>query len=284
MNRKNGAVEIGTRTPRLTSFVLSALIALLAQRAHADDYLSPTDERLRVSLGAMHVSTATRVRANSSSGMPGTEVTGEKEFGLEKSDFEPKFQAIVRVASRHRLSFDYFTLDRSGNAIVGATPIVFRDVTFQPNDPMQTKLSLRTFGITYEYSFWHSEQLEIAGTFGVHPTEISASVRVQTQTAHIYQTENQAGPVPILGMDASWVVSKRFYLDGRAQYLKVHINDIDGSLGLYEFAALYRYRPNVSFAVGYTDIQAHLLSKRTTNSGLFDFSTKGPEMFVRIAF
>jgi hypothetical protein len=261
------------------------LLLVIGQQARADgDYFSPTDERVRVSLGAMHVSSSTTLRADSSTGTPGTTVNAEDAFGLDKSDFEPKFQAVVRVATRHRLSFDYFTLDRSGNSTVGANPIVFRDVTFLPGDPLQTSLSLRTLGITYEYSFWHSETLEIAGTLGVHATDISATAKVQTQTRHIIQTDDQAGPLPTVGIDATWVASRRFYLDGRVQYLKVHVNNLDGSLGFYEFNVLYRLRPNVSLGLGYTEVKAHLTSTQSSQGGLFDFNSKGPQMFVRIAF
>jgi hypothetical protein len=263
------------------------LAALAASPARADDaYFSPTDERVRISLGAMHVSSATSLRADSSAGVAGTTINGEREFGLDSSDFEPKFQATVRVATRQRLSFDYFTLDRSGNNTLplAGTLIFFRDVQLQPGDPLQTKMSLRSFGITYGYSFWHSETLEIAGTLGVHATDVSAEARVQTQTRHIIQTEDQAGPIPTLGIDATWVVSKRFYLDGRAQYLKVNISNLDGSLGIYELDVLYRYRPNVSFAVGYSDFSANITSTKSSKAGMFDFSTKGPEMFFRIAF
>ena len=42
--------------------------------------------------------------------------------------------------------------------------------------------------------------------------------------------------------------------------------------------------PNVSFGLGYTEVKAHLASVKTDNSGLFDFNTKGPEFFVRVAF
>jgi hypothetical protein len=266
-------------------FTALALLALVGRPAHADgDYFSPTDEHVRISLGAMHVSSSTNLRVDSSAGVAGTRVNGESTFGLDKSDFEPKFQATVRVATRQRLSFDYFTLDRTGNTTVGGTPIIFRDVVLQPGDPLQTKLSLRTLGITYGYSFWHSETLEIAATLGVHATDISAMAKVQSQTRHIIQTEDQAGPVPTLGIDATWVASKRFYFDGRAQYLSVHVNNLDGSLGIYELDALYRYRPNVSFAVGYTEFKAHLSSTQTSKGGLFAFDTKGPEMFFRIAF
>jgi hypothetical protein len=261
------------------------LAALAAAPARADDaYFSPTNERVRISLGAMRVSSTTTLRADSSTGVAGTTVNGERDFGLDGSDWEPKFQATVRVAKRQRLSFDYFTLDRSGSTTLAGTPILFRDVTLLPGDPLRTKLSLRSFGITYGYSFWHSETLEIAGTLGVHATDVSAEARVQTQTRHIIQTEDQAGPIPTVGIDATWVVSKRFYVDGRAQYLKVNISNLDGSLGIYELDVLYRYRPNVSFAVGYSDFTANITSSKRSQAGVFDFTTKGPEMFFRIAF
>ena len=265
---------------------LALAVALAASPAHADDgYFSPTNERVRISLGAMHVSSATTLRADSTAGVAGTTINGESEFGLDRSDFEPKFQAMVRVAKRQRLSFDYFTLDRSGSTLLaGTAPILFRDVTLLPGDPLQTKLSLRSFGITYGYSFWHSEKLEIAGTLGVHATDVSAEARVQTPTRHIIQTEDQAGPIPTLGVDATWVASRRFYLDARVQYLKVNISNLDGNLGIYELDVLYRFRPNVSFAVGYSDFTAKITSTKSSKSGVFDFSTKGPEMFFRIAF
>jgi hypothetical protein len=62
------------------------------------------------------------------------------------------------------------------------------------------------------------------------------------------------------------------------------VQNLDGSLGLYEFDALYRLRPNIAFGVGYNIVKANLASTKSTESGFFDFSTKGPEVFVRVAF
>lgn len=250
----------------------------------ADDYVSPTDDRVRLSLGAMYVTSSTHVQVDNSFGVPGSYIDAEREFGLDRSDFEPEFQAMVRVETRQRLSFDYFTLDRSGNALVGANTIDFGNVKFLTGEPLQTQLSLRALGVTYGYSFWHSETLEIAGTIGVRATDISATAKVETQTAHIIQEEDHAGPLPMVGVDATWVASSRFYFDGRAQYLSAHVHDISGSLGIYELDALYRYRPNVSFALGYTDVTAHLSSTQTTQGGIFDFATQGPQMFFRVQF
>jgi hypothetical protein len=257
--------------------VMPALgLALLASLAHADgDYASPTDDRVRVTLGAMHVSSATTLRVDSSTGVQGTPVNGEDQFGLDPSDFEPKFQVMVRGGERNRVWLDYFTLDRTGSAAI-AEPIVFRDVVLQPGDPLQSELDLRLLTLTYGYSFWHSEK--------VAAVQIDAIAKVQTDAVHLNQTEDEAGPFATPGIAATWAVSKRFYFDGRVQYLSLHVKDLDGSLGMAELDALYRFHPNVSFGLGYTQVKVHLASVKTNDSGLFDFNTKGPEFFVRVAF
>ena len=259
------------------------ILALAATLVHADDYLSPTNERVRLSLGFMHVSSTTGIRLDSTQGLPGTFLDAENDLGLARSNFEPKFQVMVRAGERHRLRFDYFSLYRTGNATLTA-PIVFRDVVLQVGDPVQTNLSLRSLGINYEYSFIHRERFELAATIGLNDTDISAEARVATQTRHVDQKKDQAGPLPTIGLDSTYVLSKRFYIDARAQYFKLAVDHLDGSLGFYELAGLYRFRPNVSFALGYTVAKASLTSRQNKTAGRFDFDSRGPELFVRIAF
>jgi hypothetical protein len=260
------------------------LLTLIATLAHADDYLSPTNERVRLSLGFMHLSSSTDYRVDSSAGVTGTAIDGESEFGLDKSDFEPKFQAMVRAGARHRVFFDYFTLDRTGEKTLTNGPVVFRDVVLQTGDPVETDLSLRTLGIGYGYSIIHRERFEFAFTLAIHDTDISARARVSTSLRHVDQTEDQAGPFPTVGFDTTYVISKRFYFDGRAEYFKAHVDHLDGSLGYYELDAVYRLRPNISFAAGYTAVRAELSSRQSGNTGYFNFDSKGPELFVRVAF
>jgi hypothetical protein len=282
---KTYALGLAASTALSLTASLSASLAatLLPDRAAAEDYLSPTEERVRLSLGVMHLKSDTDIQLDSSSGVTGTPVNAEDEFGLDKSDFEPKFQAMVRVGERHRLRFDYFTLDRTGNTTI-VSPIIFRDVVLQPGDPLNTNLSMRTLGISYGYSFLHSDKYEVAFTIGINDTDISARGRVTTPTRHVDQTEDQAGPFPTVGIDATYVVSKRFYFDGRGQYLKLSVDNLDGSLGLYELDVLYRLRPNISFAAGYNIVRADLTSTKVSQAGFFNFDSKGPEVFVRIAF
>jgi hypothetical protein len=280
---RDGSIDFEETYYMIKNGMAVLALALIATLAHADDYMSPVDERVRLSLGFMHLASTTDIRLDSSAGVPGTEVNAEHVLGLDGTDFEPKFQAMVRAGERSRLSFDYFTLDRTGQATMGS-PVVFRDVVLQTGDPVQTDLSLRTLGITYEYSFIHRQNFELAAAVGLHDTDISAEARVSTPTRHVDQKEDQAGPLPTIGLDSTYVLSKRFYLDARAQYFKLAVDHLDGSLGLYELAGLYRFRPNLSFALGYTMTKATLTSRQSGTSGHFDFDSKGPEFFVRVAF
>ncbi len=167
------------------AFALIAAAAMAGPAAHAEDYLSPTNERVRLSLGVMHLSSKTDLRADSSQGLKGTPIDAENDFGLDSSNLEPKFQVMVRAGERHRLRFDYFTLDRTGQTTLAGAPIVFRDVVLQDGDPLQTNLSLRTLGISYGYSFILRVKLELAATIGINDADISSRVRISTQTRNV---------------------------------------------------------------------------------------------------
>jgi len=278
--RRATALRLAT-APR---FAAALLTLLGAAAAHADNgYLSPTDERFRLSLGVMRVGASTALQIDSSSGTPGTYIDAENDFGLESKRYVPKFEVMLRAGNRNRLWLDYFALDRSDTKVLTKT-YTFRNTTLMPGDPALTDASLRAFELTYGYSFLRGQKFELAATLGLNAIDVSARVRVATAVRHIDESENEAGPYPLPGLAATWAISQRFYVDARAQYLKVAINHLSGSLAEYEFNALYRLRPNISFALGYSSVKANLDSTQAANTGQFHFDAKGPQLFVRVAF
>lgn len=263
--------------------IIAMLLVLLAGAAQAEDYFSPTEERLRLSLGTVYLDSKTTLQIDSSSGVTGTPVNAENDFGMNKDDFEAKFQLMLRLGERNRVRFDYFSLDRTGNTTINKD-ILFRNVELLPGDPVDSNLSIDVLSFTYGYSFIHSDKFELAATLGINDTDLSTRARVNTAARHVDQTEDQAGPFPTVGLDSTYVLSKRFYLDARIAYFHANIDHLDGSLGFYELNALYRLRPNIAFALGYELVKAHLLSSQAATAGLFDFQTQGPELFVRVGF
>ena len=80
-------------------------------------------------------------------------------------------------------------------------------------------------------------------------------------------------------------MSKRFYLDARAQYFKAAVDHLNGSLGFYEFDGLVPAAPQHLVRAGLHRGESDPRPRgRRRTSGYFDFDSKGPEFFVRIAF
>ncbi|MFI4891426.1 MAG: hypothetical protein ACHQIL_12925 [Steroidobacterales bacterium] len=266
--------------------LFAALLLLgAATGARADgDYLSPTQDRVRISLGLMQTGATTSFQLDSSTGNPGSNLDGEDMLGLDRRQTNPKFEAEIRAGERHRIRIDYFSLDRDDTKTLTGAPLAYGNTILLVGDPVHTDLSVRAFGLTYGYSFVHNDKVELAGTLGVSDMDINARLRVATATRHVDASHSIAGALPAPGIEATWVLSKRFYLDAHAQYLKASIDKLSGSFGVYEVNALYRLRPNVSFALGYSGVKPELSSRRTGQAGFADLDARGPQFLVRVAF
>ena len=263
----------------------AALLSVLAGSARADDpYLSPTQDRVRVSLGISQANATTSFQLDASDGTPGSVIDGENTLGLDPKRIVPEFEVEVRAGERHRLRINYSALDRDDTRPLTAPLLQYGGTTLLLGDPVETNLSIRAFALTYGYSFVRNDRLELAATLGVSDVDISSRVMVATATRRVDIIHSFAGPFPIPGLEATWVLSKRFYLDAHVQYLKASINKLSASTNQYELHALYRLRPNISFALGFSSLTSDLTSRKPGSMGFADFSARGPQLFIRVAF
>src|SRR5450631_2293134 len=92
------AEESAMRVRCFGSFVAAAALSLPTAAARADgDYLSPTEDRVRVSLGIQQVGATTAFEYDNANGTPGSLIDGENLLGLERRRIEPKFEVEVRA-------------------------------------------------------------------------------------------------------------------------------------------------------------------------------------------
>ena len=265
-------------------WLVLALGALPAIALADGEYTSPTESRVALTLGILSTKSRTAVRVDSGAGTAGTFIDGESDLGLETSRYEPKFQVAVRAAERSRLFFDYFALDRSDTKVFALAPTNFGNVVLLTADPVQTDFDVRILGLTYGYSVLHGEQFELSPIVGVNDISVLTSVRVQTATRHVFDSESVAGPIPTPGLAATWAPSRRFYADASVKYLRIGIDHFVGSLEFYEFDALYRLRPNIAIGLGFAGLKTNIVSNQTRNSGQFTFDSRGPTAFFRVQF
>jgi hypothetical protein len=265
--------------------IAAALLSALAGSARADDaYQSPTLDRIRVSLGLGQTHATTSFQLDSSDGTPGTVIDAENTLGLDPKQIDPEFEVEVRAGERNRLRINYASLDRDDTRTLSGVPLLYGGSMLLINDPVETNLSIRAFGLTYGYSFVRNDRFELAATLGVSDVDINSRIKVATATRHVDIIHSFAGPFPTPGVEVTWVLSRRFYIDAHAQYLKASINKLSASTSQYELHALYRLRANISLALGFSSLTSDLTSRKPGSEGFADFSARGPQFFVRVAF
>ena len=230
--------------------------------------------------------TTTNMRLDSSAGLPGTPINAENALGLDSSDFEAKFQAMVRVGERHRLRFDYFTLDRTGQTTLTTPRSYFATWCCKTGDPVG-------FHLEPAHARHHLRIL-------VHP---SREIRARRDRRH--QRHGHLGPRTRRHANAARGSNRGS--GGPVPHVRsrLHVRDEQAILSRCPRAVLQSapsitstarwdstnsmrctgLRPNISFALGYTAARADIESRQAQDTqGISISDSKGPEVFVRIAF
>ena len=242
---------------------------------------SPITDRFYVRGTVFPAKLATDLRVDSSTNLPGTVVSGERDLGLRASKVQGRMELMFRLRERNRLRVDYFETDRSGQKVLSRT-VDFGNEVFNINDLAATSLDVRMFGLTYTYSLLRTERFELGTGLGVY--FIEGDARGQVPARQLSQEVSGVAPFPTLALDGTWRISTRFAFVARAQYLRATVNGNSGSLGDYHADFQYRWRPNFALGLGYSELKMLLQVTGGSFPGQLDLSVKGPEAFFRVSF
>jgi hypothetical protein len=222
----------------------------------------------------------TLLRYDNSAGVPGTEFTAEDTLGFDKDLNQGSLEMWFRMGERHRVRVDYFKMARRGDVVLDQV-LNFGDTTFLPGERVVSSMDLRTLGITYTYSLFRHETFEIGLGLGLQLVQLDGST--ESPVRFVGEKFDVAGPMATIALDGTWRFTQRFSANARIQYLQGNSGAVDGLYGQYHLDVQYRWRPNLSFGLGYSQTRMKVDSTDPDFSGLFDMEYKGPEAFVRVS-
>ena len=267
--------------------LLAAALLLAATGAVARPPVEEPDnllnDRLTLQAGLVSSTNHTTIRYDSNAGTPGTVVDGEKDLALPSRKLIGRAELAFRMKQRHRVHLGnyYLPLDRHATTLLHQT-INFGNTTYNVNDVVASELKMRLLVINYSYSIVKTERVELGLGLGFNVIgfEAAATVAARLRT----EREDRSAPAPVASFDGTVRLSSRFYAEARAQYLKVNVQDVRGTLQTYEGNVLYRLNPNVTFGLGYSGFRVNVDSTKATESGLFQLRSTGPQLFARVGF
>ncbi len=275
-------------TPRVLQIVRCAglLIGSLgAFCAHAEDpawWPKPaprvSEDLLRAEILVMNASYDTKLRVDNSPILQGTEIAAEDDLGLDSSQFLAQGELTLLPGTHHLVRLSGLSSHRSASQFI-EKQIVFDDQTYLVGERVDSELNLTMVGLTYGYRFLVRDRAELTGTFGIQVAQVQANALVRSRV--LRDAESGVAPLPFAGLEGRFDFSTRWSLEGRAQYLTVNIDDVDGSILDWRAALTWRSNSHWLWGLGYRSFNVNVDSKNQGTPGLVDLAISGPMLFMR---
>jgi hypothetical protein len=236
------------------------------------------EDRLRVEVNLFGASLDTRLRVDDSLTEPGTEIDGEDDLGLDDTQLLPQVELTLLPGKRHLVRLSAFATHRSAEKVIDED-ISFDDEDYLAGERVDSRLNLNMFGLTYGYRLFLRQRSEISATLGIQIADVEANAVVRNRV--VRESETGVAPLPLIGVEGRYDFTPHWSTEWRAQYLKVNISDVDGSILDARLAVTWRLNPYLVLGLGYRTFEIDVDSKDEGTPGFVDLSIDGPLLFVR---
>ena len=167
------------------------------------------------------------------------------DLGGDDSVTVPRLDGYYRFNDVHRIEFSSFRIERDGENRL-SIDIDIGDETYTVGETVVSSIVYELFKIGYAYSFYRSEQVELAVTAGLNMTEYEFDYELVDGSSD--DTSDASGPLPMFGIRVAYAINSSWSLHYLSEVLFIETNEAEGSFQTYELDI--RYRLSKRFMVG----------------------------------
>ena len=184
--------------------VLCAALLSGPPSARADGAADVLNDSFYLSLGSFTLKIDTKVRLNGED-LDGSLVDWEQTFGSGDVT-RIRIDGHWRLADRHKLRFLWFNSSRSDSRRI-EHEIDSGDETFPADTRVDARFDFDTYELAYEYAFLRRPGYELAGSIGLHPTDLALalSARVSANGEQLMEDISEKASAAA-GCRAAWHV------------------------------------------------------------------------------
>lgn len=257
-------------------------LLLVPHVASAQDHPVPDHPMMsdRWFIGAGGMWTESNVTANLNRRVLGAVIDFEDDVGLDEESFVAFAQLRMRFFERWQLEAEYFSLDRDNQKEVART-LDWGDLSIPVNARVRGTFDIEDYRVSLGYSFFRRKDKEIGVGLGAHWTKFEASLSTENFGS---EQAKESAPLPFLTMYARMALTDRWLFSMRVDRLSLDTGNIDGKV--FSSGADFIYQPwrNVSFGIGYRDLNFQVSSTSEDWRGKAQVQQSGPVLFVGATF
>lgn len=270
--------------PLFVLLALSSTEALLQADAPAKPEARPWRD-VEIRLGGYLAAIDSRFDVESGSGV-GASVDAEDLLGLDNSVLSLRLEASVALAQRHRLYLDIFDVSRSSSETLGRD-ITFDGTTYATGTTVDSRMGLQVFNLTYGYSLFQDDRVDLAVTFGIHG--LRTAIKLDSSSTGAQEEERFFLPIPLPGFRFDVALTPKLWLRQRAEFLWLGVNNYQGLMTDVSLGVEYALFDHVALGVGYNSVRMKLRMENDSFpavdfAGEFDFQFSGLQFYLNIFF
>jgi hypothetical protein len=247
-----------------------------------------------LTLGAYQPTLDTTVQISDIGGTVGTIISFENDLGLVDQKIRPLMQFDWRVAQRHSLRFDYFSLDR---ATVDDSKIQIQIGDLPPIEvdaPLRSSFDIEAYEFSYSYSIVFNPKFEFAVGVGISAQDWAFGIETTEDYSGtpVAVSDEYTSLLPTLDIELAYAISDRWVVDFDLGWLAVAFDKYegqeryDGSIWNSNLKLRYALSQNTGIFLGYSLYEVDIKIEKDTEGtiGVLDYSYTGPALGFGVAF
>ena len=216
-------------------------------------------------------------------GIPGTSIDFEDDLGFGENAWKPKIEGGARLGKAFRIEADYFSLGRSGSAIIDEE-IRIDDTVFPVNAEVDASFRTDVWRIAAGWSPLHTDKGELGLSAGVHLTRARYSFLANVAGAQLVEEKSKTIPLPNVSLFGNYNINKTFGVNGRVDLLSMKMGGYKGSLVDAQATVSARVHRNIGAGLGYRYVDYDLQVRKSDLHADVNYRYHGPFAFVEVAF
>lgn len=187
-------------------------------------------ERASLTFGYFLTNFSSDVRLTKEKGV-GAIVNIEELLGLDDTTHQFRLQAMGRPWRKHRFYFSYYDLSRDARRVLDAD---IPELELEAGIEVETAFDLKIYKVSYSYSFFQDNRLDLHGGIGFHIMDIGVGLKAKVtgggDTFADAYAQDTTLPLPVLGLGADVAITPKLFLKQSIDFFYITLSDFEGLL------------------------------------------------------
>jgi hypothetical protein len=236
----------------LTTIIAGGLLAA-SHQVYAKDQSA---EKFKISLGGYTLTrNETEMSLTERNTGAGVSISPEDTLGLETEQTVFRLDGRYRFNPEHSLTFSWYSISSDGGKRIeeefdwvdeNGNPI-----TIPVGARVDTQLDYDIYKVSYLWSFYHSDKVELSAGLGLHITRIAVGVQAETTSSGVDAHDASLTlPLPVLSFGLTYNVTNKISWFLKSETFSIELEEWTGSYNDNSLGLDYRVLKNVGLGIG----------------------------------